>query len=241
MGNIIFVSCCNNSCHRYCSQTFVCFNQTVYRNIFLATFASKNSTKMETPFIESSWFTYGLLPMLIFLARIIDVTLDTLRIIFVSRGNKVAAPILGFFGILIWLLAITRIMANLDNWTAYIAYAAGFAAGNYVALRIEEKLAIGIQIIRVITNREASPLITELRDKGYGVTVVDAEGKDGPVHVIFLVVKRQKVKSIIHSINHFNPKAFYSIEDVRSMRIDHARLVQGTKHKSVLSKMKRRV
>ena len=185
---------------------------------------------MESDFLNSSWFLYGILPLLIFLARIVDVTLDTLRIIFISRGDKLVAPILGFFGILVWLLAITRIMANLDNFTAYIAYAAGFATGNYIGLRIEQRLAIGVQIIRVITGKDASPLIRELRSQGFAATVVEAEGKEGPVHVIFLVVKRQKVKGVVSMINAFNPKAFYSIEDVRSMSIDHSKLVKGTEH-----------
>jgi uncharacterized protein YebE (UPF0316 family) len=196
---------------------------------------------MESNFLDSSWFLYGVLPLLIFLARIVDVTLDTLRIIFISRGDKVIAPILGFFGIMVWLLAITRIMANLDNFTAYIAYAAGFSAGNYIGLRIEEKLAIGIQIIRVITHRDASPLIGELREKGFAVTVADAEGKDGPVHIIFLVVKRQKVKSVIAVVNEFNPKAFYSIEDVRSMSIDHSKRVKSTGPSSLTARYKRSV
>ena len=110
---------------------------------------------MDTTFIESSMFTYFILPFLIFLARIVDVSLDTLRIIFVSRGNKIMAPILGFFAVLVWLLAITRIMANLDNIVAYLAYPLGFAVGNYIGLYIEEKLAIGVQIIRIITGRDS--------------------------------------------------------------------------------------
>jgi uncharacterized protein YebE (UPF0316 family) len=196
---------------------------------------------METPFIETAWFIYGLLPLLIFLARIVDVTLDTLRIIFISRGNKVVAPILGFFGILIWLIAITRIMANLDNWTAYIAYAAGFAVGNYVGLKIEEKLAIGIQIVRVITGKDSSILINSLREAGFTATAVDAKGNEGPVHIIFLVVKRQKIKQVVKIINHYNPKAFYSIEDVRSMSVDHSRIIRKPNQSDVVPGRKRMV
>ena len=99
------------------------------------------------------------------------------------------APILGFFAVLVWLLAITRIMANLDNFVAYITYPLGFAVGNYIGLYIEEKLAIGLQIIRIITGRDSFPLINDLREQGYATTVVDAEGKNGPVHIIFLVVE----------------------------------------------------
>ncbi|MEE4260915.1 MAG: DUF2179 domain-containing protein [Bacteroidales bacterium] len=182
---------------------------------------------MEVAFLDSNWFIYGLLPLLIFLSRIVDVTLDTLRIVFISRGNKVIAPILGFFEILIWLVAITRIMENLDNLTTYFAYAAGFAVGNYVGLRVEEKLAMGMQIIRIITGRNASELIESLREKGFGVTAVDAEGKEGPVHVIFLITKRQVAKEVISIVNNYNPKAFYSIEDVRSVNLENSAYMSG--------------
>lgn len=182
---------------------------------------------MEVTFLDSNWFIYGLLPLLIFLSRIVDVTLDTLRIVFISRGNKVIAPILGFFEILIWLIAITRIMDNLDNVTTYIAYSAGFAVGNYVGLKVEEKLAMGMQMIRIVTGRNASELIGTLREQGFGVTAVDAEGKDGPVHVIFLVTKRQVAKEVISIVNNYNPKAFYSIEDVRSVNLENAAYISG--------------
>jgi uncharacterized protein YebE (UPF0316 family) len=182
---------------------------------------------MEVAFLDSNWFIYGLLPLMIFLSRIVDVTLDTLRIVFISRGNKVIAPILGFFEILIWLIAITRIMENLDNITTYFAYAAGFAVGNYVGLRVEEKLAMGMQIIRIVTGRNASELIESLREKGFGVTAVDAEGKEGPVHVIFLITKRQMAKEVISIVNNYNPKAFYSIEDVRSVNLENSAFMSG--------------
>jgi len=174
---------------------------------------------MEIAFIDTFWFTYILLPLLIFLSRIIDVSLDTLRIVFISKGNKNVAPFLGFFEILIWLVAITRIMQNLDNITCYIAYAGGFATGNYIGLKIEERLAIGIQMIRIITQKSSTPLITELREKGFVLTSVIAEGQTGEVHLIFLIVQRQRIAEIIELINKFNPKAFYAIEDVKSVNV----------------------
>jgi len=83
-----------------------------------------------TEFLDTWYFDYLILPLLIFLARIIDVSMDTIRMIFIARGFKKFAPLIGFFQVLVWIITITRIMANLDNWTCYIAYAAGFAAGN---------------------------------------------------------------------------------------------------------------
>jgi uncharacterized protein YebE (UPF0316 family) len=176
---------------------------------------------MESTFFDSIWFTYVILPLLIFLTRIVDVTLDTLRVVYISRGNRIIAPILGFFGVLIWLMAITQIMQNLENFLCYVAYAGGFAAGNYLGLILEEKLALGFQVIRIITSKDSTPLINDLRSNGYGATAVNAEGKEGKVHIIFSIVKRRHIADVISIINHFNPKAFYSIEDIRSLNLQH--------------------
>ena len=131
---------------------------------------------MENSFFNSDIFSYGLLPAFIFIARVCDVSLGTLRIIFVSKGNKQIAPFLGFFEVLIWIVAISRIMQNLDNYLTYIAYAGGFATGNYVGMLIEERLAMGIQMIRVFTNKKAEELVQSLNSRGYGATSVKAQG-----------------------------------------------------------------
>jgi uncharacterized protein YebE (UPF0316 family) len=167
--------------------------------------------------INSLWFTYLLLPLLIFFSRIADVTMDTLRIVFITKGNKTIAPLLGFFQVLIWLVAITRIMENLDNIACYLAYAAGFAAGNYIGLILEEKMAMGIQMIRIVTQVDASLLILKLHEDGLYSTSIEAESNQGRVHLIFLIVQRIKINSAIAIIKQYNPKAFYSIEDVRSV------------------------
>ena len=111
---------------------------------------------MDSSFFQSDIHIYIILPLLIFLARICDVTLGTIRIIAVSKGLKRLAPFLGFFEVFIWILAISRIMQNLNNPICYIAYAGGFAAGNYVGMKVEEKVALGIILIRVITYKEAT-------------------------------------------------------------------------------------
>ena len=169
-------------------------------------------------FLNPAILKWGIIPLLIVLARISDVTLGTIRIISIGRGYKFVAPLLGFFEVLIWLLAIRQIMQNLTNIFYYIVYAGGFAAGTFVGMYIEEKLAIGILSIRVITREDASALITYLRTEDYGVTTVEAQGAWGQVHVIYTIVKRSQVHKVIEIINRFNPKAFYLVEDVRSAR-----------------------
>jgi uncharacterized protein YebE (UPF0316 family) len=169
-------------------------------------------------FFSPEIFKWVVIPLLIVCARIGDVSLGTIRIITISRGYKSIAPLLGFFEVLIWLLAIRQIMQNLTNIFYYIVYSGGFAAGTFVGMYIEEKLAMGILSIRIITRKDVSELINLLKSANYGVTSVDAQGATGPVHVIYTIVKRGDVQKVVGIINRFNPKAFYLVEDVRSAR-----------------------
>lgn len=166
-------------------------------------------------FISSDLFTYFILPLLIFLSRIMDVTIGTLRIILVAKGEKIIAPILGFFEVLIWIIVMGKIMENLDNIYCYIAYASGFATGNFVGIIIEEKLAIGIVGLRIVTQKEANNLIEALNSKNIGVTVVDAYGAQGKVNVLYSTVKRTDLKMVEEIIKIHNPKAFYTVEDIK--------------------------
>jgi uncharacterized protein YebE (UPF0316 family) len=165
-------------------------------------------------FVNSGVYTWIVLPFLIFVARIADVSLGTVRVIFVSRGLKYLAPVVGFFEVLIWLLAIGQIMKNLSNPLCYIAYAAGFGMGNYVGIRIAERLSLGVVLIRVVTKKDALPLVECLKAENYGVTSVDGHGTSGLVKVVFTIVPRREVPSVVDLIRKFNPQAFYSIEDV---------------------------
>lgn len=165
-------------------------------------------------FTESHLYAWAVLPVLIFLARICDVTLGTVRLIFVSRGFKYLAPVCGFFEVLIWILAIGQIMQNLSNWVCYLAYAGGFATGNYVGMLVAERLSLGIVLIRVITQKDAHPLLERLRKSDYGVTSVDGRGAAGPVQVLFTIVPRREVRAVVDQVKAFNPRAFYSIEEV---------------------------
>lgn len=167
--------------------------------------------------INSDFFTWVVLPFLIFLARICDVTIGTLRIIFVSKEQKIWASLFGFFEVLIWLVVIGQVMRNLDNVFCYFAYAAGFACGNYIGITIEGKLAMGVLIVRVFTTDGETKLIESLRAAGFGVTNIPAQGGSGPVNVVYTIIKRNCLPEVLEIIKHFNPKAFYSVEEVRSV------------------------
>jgi uncharacterized protein YebE (UPF0316 family) len=155
------------------------------------------------------------LPILIFIARVCDVSLGTIRIIFISKGIKYLAPLVGFFEILIWIMAISQIMQNLSNVYYYLFYAGGFATGNFVGILIDEKLSIGNVNVRIITRHDANDLVEKLKKSRFGITVLDAEGPKGQVKIIFTLVKRKNVAKVIKLVKKYNPQAFYSVEDIR--------------------------
>jgi len=159
---------------------------------------------------------YMILPLLIFMARIMDVSMATLRIIFVIQGNHKIAPFVGFFESLIWLIAISQIMVNIDNIATYVAFSAGFATGTFVGIKIEDRLAIGKVLVRVITRVEAIGLIEFLKNNDFYFTNVPAEGRFGKVNVLFFVIHRDRLPIVLNAIKEFNPKAFYTIESVKS-------------------------
>ena len=164
--------------------------------------------------MNSDFFIWFLIPVLIFCARVIDVTLGTIRVIFVSKGLKYLAPITGFFEVLIWLLAIGQIMNNLTNPICYIAYASGFAMGNYVGMIIAEKLSLGVVLLRVITQNDAAELVKALSSQKFGVTSVEGKGAQGKVNIIFTIIPRKQVIKVIDIVKEFNPKAFYTVGDI---------------------------
>ena len=154
---------------------------------------------------------------MIFCARICDVTLGTIRVIFISKGIRYLAPVIGFFEVIIWLLAIGQVMNNLTNVVAYIAYGAGFASGTFIGMVIEEKISLGLTSVRIITKEDPTELMQYLRSHDYGVTSIDGEGATGRVMMVFTIIKRQDLPRVISVIKQFHPAAFYSVEEVKSV------------------------
>jgi len=187
---------------------------------------------MEISFITiDSWlFSWVILPILIIIARIADQTIGTLRLIFLSKGYRLIAPALGFFEVIIWLMAVSQIFQHLDNWLTYIAYGLGFAIGNYIGIVLEQKISLGNVIIRIVPKYDTTALINYLREHNFGVTAVPAEGSRGPVKVIFSIIKRRDIEEFVTIIKRFNPNAFYTIEDVRAV---HEGVIHSTPSRSV--------
>jgi uncharacterized protein YebE (UPF0316 family) len=139
----------------------------------------------------------------------------------VSRGNRVIAACLGFFEVIIWLIAVAQVLTHLQNVISYIAYGAGFAAGNFIGISIENRLAIGIQSIQIITEENMKTLSMLLREEGFGVTNLQAKGIKGELDFIHIVAPRKRTNEVMSIVNEFDPKAFISVTDIRSAHAGH--------------------
>ena len=156
----------------------------------------------------------------IFCLRIFDQTIGTLRTISVVRGYPVLAVLMGFCEVFIWINVIGQVIQNLHEWYLTVSYAAGFAAGQAVGMFVEKKLALGNQLVRVISRREMD-IARKLWDLGYRATEVESMGKSGPVDVVFIVEGREKIEALTRTVCSLDPDAFYTVEDVRQVSSKH--------------------
>jgi len=163
-------------------------------------------------------YAWIVIPMLIFSARVADVTLGTLRFIFISRGYRWLAPTVGFFEVTIWLVAIREVLVNLRNFVCVLAYGLGFAAGNFIGLWLEEKLSIGMVLVRLVLRHENNGLADFLRENNYGYTIMEGEGTREKVKILFTIIKRKNLEHVLTAVSELAPNAFYTIESIRSAR-----------------------
>lgn len=166
--------------------------------------------------------------LFIFVLRALDVGMATVRIVLLSRGRKGTASVIGFFEALIWVIAVARVLSALDDPARMVAFAAGFAAGTYLGSMVEEWLAIGQSLLRIVVPSEAPPIAPLLRDRGFGATVVNGDGMQGEVKVIFSVMPRKAVDSVLAMISDLSPDAYVTIDNTASIDLHqrHERTVR---------------
>ncbi len=178
-------------------------------------------------FLFLEFIPTAFIPVFIFFARILDVSMGTLRIMFISKGFRGKATLLGFVEVLIWIVIVAQIFSNLDNWMNYVAYAGGFETGNYIGMTIEQRMKMGVQMFRIIVGEGSADLIEALRERDFRITSVNGEGIYGPVKVIFTVAKRKRWSELSDIVNKYAPNAFYSVEDVKHVsQIDEVPFTQ---------------
>jgi uncharacterized protein YebE (UPF0316 family) len=159
----------------------------------------------------------NIMPLVIFGLRVVDMSLDTLRVLFVIRGRKGLAWVLGFFQSTLWVIAITSVLSNLDNIFNIIGYAGGFATGIVVGMTIEEHLAIGHGNLRIISPRKGSAITEQLREAGFGVTELPGRGRDGMVTILDVSVQRKDIADVRKLVDSTDPDAFITVEEIRPL------------------------
>lgn len=165
---------------------------------------------------EHAWFySWVIMPMLIFLARVVDVSLGTLRMAAIAQGLRARAAFFGFFEVLVWIIAISYVLQNLTHFVNYLAYAGGYSAGNYLGLWLEEKMATGLIKVTIITSKDATMLINNLKARKFGITSVSAMGSRGSVRLVISIIPRKKYPQLQQIINEFNPKAFVEVQSIK--------------------------
>jgi len=158
----------------------------------------------------------------IFLARVVDVSIGTVRAIYTIRGHKAISVTLGFVESLVFITAISGVMSGAMNPVKIVFYAGGFATGIFVGLWVEGKIASGWWVLRIITRDDAGELLRRLREAGHAITEVPAVGRDGPVPILLAVVKRRRAKAIMGLVRELAPRALVTVESAGAVINAHA-------------------
>jgi uncharacterized protein YebE (UPF0316 family) len=161
--------------------------------------------------------------LLIFGLRLVDVSLGTLRIILLSRRERLLPALVGFVEVFTWVVAATQVFANLNSPTRMVAYAAGFAVGTYLGATVEPLLAMGTAVMRVISPVDSPQVDDPLREAGFRVTTLNAEGRDGDVRLAFTLIPRRRIREAMAIVHQRNPRAVVTLQDVEMVRLPYGR------------------
>lgn len=170
--------------------------------------------------LANDFFNWVIMPILIFLARIFDVSFGTIRVVFISQGMKKFAAVMAFFEVFVWILVARQVISNMNNFMWIIGYCFGYATGTYIGIIICDKINTGKVTVRIIIKEKAEEIISALKEKNFGLTVINAEGKMSQSKVIFSIVSIKDLDELIKTIKSKNPKAFYSVEPVKMVSED---------------------
>jgi uncharacterized protein YebE (UPF0316 family) len=161
-----------------------------------------------------------LLYFIIFFAKIIEVSISTVRLVYINKGEKVKGAVLGFIEILIWLVVVSSVLHNItEDPIKVFIYAISFSLGNFIGVTIESKIAVGLSSIQVVVNQKDGEILADiLREQGYGVTIIEGKGKNDSIkNLLFIQLKRKKIPEATRLIKEHNPEAFITVNEIKNM------------------------
>jgi uncharacterized protein YebE (UPF0316 family) len=156
--------------------------------------------------------------LVIFCLRIVDVSCDTMRVIFAIRGKRVIAATLGFIQALIWIVAVGAAVKHLDSILHVLGYAGGYATGTYVGITLEQAIAYGVATVRIVSKRAGVEIAEALRAAGHGVTEFPGFGRDGAVEILNSVVPRRYLTDVLKIVTDHDTDAFVTVEEPKVLR-----------------------
>jgi len=155
--------------------------------------------------------------LLIISLRLIDVSLGTVRIIMLSRRYRLLPAVIGFVEVFTWLVAATMVFSNLNSPPRMLAYAGGFALGTFLGAMLESWLAVGNTMMRVVSPVTSPQVDEALRQAGFGVTAINADGRDGEVRLAFTIIPRRRRREALRIIHDLDPAAFVTLQDIETV------------------------
>lgn len=164
--------------------------------------------------------------LLIFLLRVIDVSMGTVRTTMIVRGHRAWAAVIGFFEVTIWVLAIGQVLSNLDSIINILFYSGGFAAGTILGMWIGDRLALGHADVHIISTKKGEELADHLRRAGFGATLLRARGQSGPVAIINVTTPQRTVAEVIRLVNEIDATAFVTVDEARSVVRGYQRIAK---------------
>lgn len=159
--------------------------------------------------------------LVVFLARTLDISLATMRILMILHGRRLMAAVIGFFESLIFISVLTYVLKGLDDIPSLIFYALGFATGNYLGLFVEDKIAIGDVTVQIISKKDSSSLVEDIRRRGFGVTVLEGCGRDGTRQVLMVYLHRRDTRALMEMVEEFDQGAVITVLDTRKVMGGH--------------------
>lgn len=159
--------------------------------------------------------------LFIFFARILDVSIGTLRTILLVKGNRRIAAVLGFFEVMIYLIVLGKVVGNINRPILIIAYCLGYACGNIVGGKIEEKLSLGRVSAGVILKENYEDVVQALREAGFGVTIFEGMGLEGKSYMLNIILERRHIQKLYKAVYKIDPNAFITVTDIRSSMGGH--------------------
>jgi len=159
-----------------------------------------------------------ILPLIILVARIVETTMETIRLVYVTKGHRYLASGIGTLKIGVWVLSTSLVLTNLDNIPGILAYMLGYGIGTLLGMTIESWIGLGTVIVRIFCTRDPEPLIRHLGDLGYGTTRINGSGQFVPsVAVLLSMVPRKESGRLLAFLKTKYPDVHFTIEDVSTM------------------------